>query len=118
MAKKLRYFKIEEFDCSETGENGMSPEFLLKIDELRHRCGFPFRVNSGYRSPRHPIEAKKDTPGTHAQGIAADIAVENASQRRKIVDEAVGMGFGGIGVGKTFVHCDLREGTPVMWTYS
>ena len=30
------------------------------VDELRDRCGFPFVITSGYRSPQHPIEAKKD----------------------------------------------------------
>ena len=48
---------------------------MEKVDELRDRCGFPFVITSGYRSPQHPIEAKKDVPGTHAQGIAADIKI-------------------------------------------
>ena len=32
----VKYFKLEEFDCQETGENKMDPDFLEKLDELRH----------------------------------------------------------------------------------
>lgn len=114
---ELRYFKRPDFDCSHTGENAMQDDFLLRLDELRHRCGFPFIVTSGYRSVKHPIEARKSRPGKHAQGIAADIRVANGYQRRVIVEEALKMGFRGIGVAKTFVHVDDRHSTPVMWTY-
>ena len=70
----LKHFKREEFDCQVTGTNNMEREFLEKLDELREACGFPFEVTSGYRHPtKHPIEMKKAVPGTHAQGIAADI---------------------------------------------
>lgn len=106
------------FFCSKTSEEGVDPAFVEALDELRHRCGFPFVITSGYRSPSHPKERLKDTPGTHAQGIAADIACADAVKRRKIVEEALKMGFGGIGVASTFVHVDLRETTPVMWEYS
>ena len=54
-----KYFKVEDFACSETGENEIQDGFVKKLDELREACGFPFIVTSGYRSPDHPIEAKK-----------------------------------------------------------
>lgn len=112
-----KYFAIEEFDCQETGENEMVPEFIHSLDELREKCGFPFTITSGYRSERHSIEAAKQTPGTHAQGIAADIAVANGTQRRSIIKNALELGFGGIGVAKTFVHVDIRTQEPVVWAY-
>jgi len=114
---ELKYFKISDFDCQETGENNMSEEFLLKLDELREACGFPFIVTSGYRSSNHSIEAKKASPGTHAQGIAADIKVNGGNQRYTIVQKAMELGFTGIGVAKTFIHVDTRETTPVVWQY-
>lgn len=113
----LRYFKLSEFDCKETGENKMSKEFLQKLDELRHYCGFPFAVTSGYRSINHSSEKHKPKGGTHTQGIAADISVSNGVDRINIVSKALELGFTGIGVAKTFVHVDIRESTPVMWTY-
>ena len=108
---------MSEFDCKETGENNMNPEFLEKLDTLRGYCGFPFVITSGYRSPSHPIEAKKDVPGTHAQGIAADIKITNAAHRYTLIREALSMGFTGIGVAGDFIHVDTRGTVPVIWTY-
>ena len=113
----FRYFRIHEFDCQETGENEMKEEFIHKLDQLRNACGFPFKITSGYRSPNHSIEKRKAKAGTHAQGIACDIAVSGGAQRYKIVSEAMSLGFTGIGVAKTFIHVDIRETTPVMWEY-
>jgi zinc D-Ala-D-Ala carboxypeptidase len=113
----FRYFRIEEFNCQETGENKMKEEFIHKLDELRKACGFPFRITSGYRSPNHSIEKRKSKAGTHAQGIACDIAVSGGAQRYKIVSEAMRLGFTGVGVAKTFIHVDIRETTPVVWEY-
>ena len=55
----MRYFNRDDFDCQETGNNEMSDDFLVKLDELRHVCGFPFIITSGYRDPSHSIEARK-----------------------------------------------------------
>ena len=116
---KLRFFQLSEFDCQETGENRMEPEFLEKLDALRLACNFPFIITSGYRHPtQHPIEASKPVPGTHAQGIAADVRITTSSERHKIVREAMNLGFTGIGVDRTFVHVDTRGTAPVMWLYS
>ena len=117
MGTPVRYFRIEEFDCQETGENKMDPEFLEKLDELRHLCGFPFTITSGYRDPSHSIEAKKDNPGMHTRGIAADIYIGSGVDRYKLLMTAFSMGFTGIGVAKTFIHVDTRNSQPVVWTY-
>mgnify|MGYP003674607662 CR=1 FL=1 len=107
----LDYFTKKEFACQHTGDNEIKDTFLLKLDLLRARCGFPFIITSGYRSPEHPIESRKEKAGTHAQGIAADIKVE----------EAIKMGFGGIGIHSVFIHVDMRNvadsDAPVMWLY-
>lgn len=114
----MRYFDISEFDCKETGENEMDEKFLNMIDWLRHVCGFPFVITSGYRSVKHSAEVNKPNGGgTHTKGIAADIAVSNGAQRMKLVQTAIDMGFNGIGVANGFVHVDIRLSTPVMWTY-
>ena len=114
----FRYFTREEFACQETGENEIHDAFIEKLDALRDACGFPFVITSGYRSPRHSIEAKKPNgPGRHARGDAADIAVVSGSQRHVIVANAIKLGFSGIGVAKGFIHVDTRDTVPVMWTY-
>jgi len=113
----FKYFKIEDFDCQETGKNQMDVDFIHALDRLRAACGFPFVITSGYRCPEgHSIEKAKNIPGTHAQGIAADIAVDGGAQRRAIVNHALAMGMS-VGVAKTFVHVDIRKSVPVLWCY-
>lgn len=114
---EFKYFKLDEFACQETGENNISPDLVAKLDDLRGACGFPFKITSGYRSPEHSIEKAKATPGNHAKGIAADISITSGSQRMTIVKNAIELGFSGIGIAKTFVHVDIREDIPVIWTY-
>ena len=115
----MRYFKLSDFDCQETGENEMNEDFLIKLDDLRHECGFPFIVTSGYRSKDHSIEKRKAKAkgGTHTQGIAADIRIHSGSEGFVIVSKAIKMGFKGIGVAKTFIHLDVRKTIPVIWSY-
>ena len=113
----MRYFKLSDFDCQETGNNEMSEEFLEKLDELRHKCGFPFIITSGYRDPSHSIEARKAKAGTHARGIASDIRINNGNEAYDIIKNAQSMGFNGIGVAKSFIHVDSRKGMPVIWSY-
>ena len=112
----MRYFDLSDFDCQETGENKMNKDFLIKLDSLRHECGFPFIVTSGYRSPEHSIEQRKAKAGTHSKGIAADIKADSA-QAYIIQREAYKMGFAGIARGKYFVHVDIRSTTPKSWSY-
>ena len=114
---QMQYFDIKEFDCQETGNNNMCPFFLEKLDELRHRCGFPFKITSGYRDPSHSIEARKTKPGTHAGGIAADIYINSGSEGYVIVREAMKLGFGGIVIAKNFIHVDVRDKSKVIWNY-
>ena len=113
------HFRLEEFNCTHTNLNRMDEAFLVKLDELRERVGFPFIITSGYRDATHPSEVVKSAPGTgtHCQGIAADIAVSNGVERMSIVHEALKMGFS-IGIARTFIHVDARTTTPVLWTYA
>ena len=113
----MRYFKLSDFDCQETGNNEMSEEFLEKLDDLRHVCGFPFIITSGYRDKTHSIEARKAKAGTHARGIASDIRINNGNEAYQIIKHAQSMGFNGIGVAKSFIHVDIRKGMPVIWCY-
>ena len=113
-----KYFSPSEFNCQETNENEMKEEFLKKLDHLREACGFPFVITSGYRSTNHTIERDKVSGGgTHTKGIAADIRALSGTERYTIVKHALALGFTGVGVAKSFVHLDIRDTVPVMWTY-
>ena len=51
--EEYKYFKIEDFNCQETGDNEMDIEFIKGLDNLRAACGFPFVITSGFRSKEH-----------------------------------------------------------------
>lgn len=36
----FKYFKLEDFDCQETGVNGINVKLVSKLDELRKPAGF------------------------------------------------------------------------------
>ena len=112
----FKYFKTEDFACRETGENEISKDFIHALDQLREACKFPFIITSGYRSKEHSVEKRKQNPGTHAQGIAADIKVSGGAQRLSIVKHASAMGMS-VGVAKTFVHVDIRKTPAMCWCY-
>lgn len=119
-------FKKEEFDCRVSGENDMQTAFMDKLQALRSEYGKPMRITSGYRHPKkHPIENAKETPGVHAYGRAADIAV-SGSDAHLLLSLALKHGFTGIGVsqkGKSrFIHLDdMPQNTgfhrPTIWSY-
>ena len=90
-----KYFSLDEFVCSETGEQDMCPEFLNHSAEK---------------------SKKSKTPGTHTLGIAADVAVSGGSQRMAIVKHASAMGMS-VGIAKTFVHVDIRKTPAMCWCY-
>lgn len=111
-------FSKAEFDCQETGENAMQPEALALFQAIRDQFG-PLHVNSGYRSPRHSIEARKDRPGSHAAGLAADFACGPAD-RYRLVHIAMECGAAGIGVHDRFIHIDAghpHARRPALWRY-
>ena len=58
-----KYFTEDELKCKHTGQCNMDWAFMQTIERVRERCGFPFKVSSAYRSPEHPIEAAKKSPG-------------------------------------------------------
>ena len=113
---KLKYFDLSEFYKGRVLDK-MDHEFLLKIDDLRGRVGFALIINSEYRSPTHPNEIMKKKPGTHAQGIAVDIAAWDPIKKSQIIKHAKALGFTGIGIYPGHVHLDMRKGKKVSWVY-
>lgn len=109
-------FAKAEFDCQETGENEMQTRFMEMLQALRAKYGKPMTITSGYRSPNHSIERRKTKPGTHAQGIAADIYAVGHDKFR-LVKLAFEVGFTGIGIDKSFVHLDCSRERRAIWSY-
>jgi len=119
---KYPNFTKEEFDCSETNCNQMVHSFMALLQQLRDELGEPIRITSGYRDPRHSVEASKSAPGVHTRGLACDIACDG-QQAYKIIQIAIKLGFTGIGVKQSghgrFVHLDTYTGSPRpnIWSY-
>jgi|TARA_B100000780_G_scaffold10605_1_gene7358 zinc D-Ala-D-Ala carboxypeptidase len=121
----MNYFTPKELQCQHSGEDGIEASFLEKLNAIRQECDFPFTVTSGYRSPEHPIEAKKEKPGAHSSGRAVDIGVRGL-QALRLVEVAIKHGMTGIGVqqkgGGRFIHlddieADDRFSRPTIWSY-
>jgi uncharacterized protein YcbK (DUF882 family) len=119
-------FSKEEFDCKHTGKNEMQHSFMEKLQTLRTRYGKPVRVSSGYRDPKHPIEARKaGVSGAHTTGLACDLAVERG-ESYVVLKLALELGFTGIGIQQKgsgrFIHLDTipnnsAQPRPTLWSY-
>ena len=118
-------FSKDKLVCQHTGEENPNVEAFTQlmdgIQELRDWYGKPIYVTSAYRSPTHPIEARKSKPGQHS--IAAiDIRVPT-EDCHKIVARAFELGYTGIGInlkgstGSRFIHLDERRSPPRIWSY-
>ena len=82
-------------------------------------------ISSGYRSPEHPIEARKGKPGAHARGRAVDIAIAGADALHLLQLVLDSGDFTGVGIaqkgdfGSRFIHLDDldNERRPTIWSY-
>jgi uncharacterized protein YcbK (DUF882 family) len=118
-------FTDEELRCSHCGENKMHPDFLERLERIRKVFGKPMPITSGYRCPKHPIEARKARPtsGAHPSGRAVDVGVRGRDAYR-LVKVAMMEGIPRIGIkqhkGGRFIHLDDAPHLPqpTVWSYS
>ena len=105
-----KYFKEIEYK--------MDKSFLEKLDRAREFAGFPFFINSAYRSPEHP-ESIKNPTSSHIKGLAVDIRARDSRTRYLIIDALMHVGFNRIGIADTFIHVDddKDKSSGVIWTY-
>jgi len=125
MKSRMRYFTYSEFDqkgLASSGEEHMDRNFLNSLDALRHKCGFPFIITSGYRSPEYNDRVSgTGLTGPHTTGRAADILV-SGENTYTLLDHAFEMDcFNGIGINQKgdarFIHLDSIEGSKRIWSY-
>jgi uncharacterized protein YcbK (DUF882 family) len=113
------HFKAAELRCRHCGREGVRRELLDVLEALRAKAG-PLKVNSAYRCPQHPVEARKPKPGFHARGLAADLVPLEMPLRAFYDVVRAEPRIKGIGVdhGAGYIHVDVREvAAPVLWVY-
>ena len=101
------------------GRHEMRQDFMIILQTIRDEYG-PMSVISGFRCPLHIAEIKKDHPGSHAQGRAADIRCTNAADRFRLIRIAMKHGVHGLGYARTFIHLDNGHDhmpRPASWLY-
>src|SRR6056300_490307 len=101
----MKYFNESEFKEFDK----MDRALLIMLDNLREVYGYPIKLTSTYRSPEHPIEARKAKPGEHTHGAAVDIACVGGEATFKLVKAAIQTGFTRIGISRknNFVHVGI-----------
>lgn len=114
-----KYFSAKEFRCPESGLLFVDPELLNLLDKLREKMGKPCLVTSGCRSVEHNAKVGGSGMSYHITTKmvpcrAADIKATGGNFRYKLIEYAIELGFGGIGIYDGHVHVDVRE-DAVMW---
>jgi len=116
----LRYFTADEFNSPDDGTSGenMDSTFALKLDQLRHMCGFPFKITSGYRTAVHNRKVGGAGSSAHTEGLAVDIQARTSGEKFRIVANALLLGFNRVGVYSGHIHIDDSKTLPqnVLWT--
>ena len=118
---KLKYFELWEFDSPDEKGSGskMDENFLTKLDAARLLADIPFKINSGYRTPKPNKKVKGEPNSSHLKGLACDISATNSKARFKIVEALILVGFHRIGISDTMIHVDddVSKVSEVIWLY-
>lgn len=94
----------------------MDPVFMQKLQALRDEWGRPLIVTSAARCAFWNKTVGGAEHSQHLLGKAADILMPDVKDIPRFVALAEKVGFGGIGIGLTFVHVDGRS-EHARWTY-
>jgi len=115
-----KYFKLTE----STGSNGhtvseLNKGLVDKLDIVRGECGFPFIINSGYRTPTENSLLKDSVKdSSHILRLAVDIKCIDSTKRMKIISSAFLHGFKRIGIHSQYIHLDLDNSkSSSIWLY-
>lgn len=118
------HFKAREFDCpcDDCKETELDLNLVYKLEDLRQLLKSPIKVTSGYRCANYQKQLQMRGYETaqksqHLLGRAADIS-NGVTPGYELEDLARQVGFKAVGVGKTFIHVDLRDDKVRRWTYA
>lgn len=119
---KIKYFRPHEFDSPDfpgSGATEMHREFIEALHKVREQCGFPFFINSGFRTESHNAAVGGVDSSSHVRGWAADIKCKTTVHRSRIITFAVLNNITRIGIANTFIHVDMDPSLPPgrVWLY-
>lgn len=129
---EMRYFRANEFDQDSIPGSGiaMAYKFVKVLDEVRHRCAFPFPIISGVRTREWNdivggVDGSSHMVDQDGHAWACDIAIwsrvpgQVTYRRALMVGTAWELGIRRIGIAESFVHLDMdpTKPTPRIWTY-
>ncbi|MCA1490098.1 PLxRFG domain-containing protein [Ensifer sp. NBAIM29] len=104
------------------GQDKIDPAFSAILVDTSKSMGRNFTITSGYRSPKHPVEARKQKPGEHSHGTAVDISMRGMddAQRARLVTELRARGvrrFGTYTNEPDMLHVDMKDqvGDGTTW---
>lgn len=120
---EIKYFEPSEFDEKSkegkgTGLKYMREDLIRKLDKARTLAGFPFHVNSGYRSPLYNERIGGVKDSEHIYGMAADIRFEGYNEFKKLHNSLVAVGFKRLGfyinplTNTGFIHAGISKTHP------
>jgi len=109
--------------CGCGKEGMMSPELLSLLQKFQNFINMPIVINSGFRCPEYNKRIDGAENSLHLTGEAVDISIRingsdywlSGPEILKLLHKS-GVHFGGIGVGGTYLHLDIRK-TPDLWFY-
>ena len=117
----MKYFKYSEFDSPDLLGSGLKMDkvTLEKLDRCRGLADIPFIITSGVRTIAHNKKCGGVSDSSHLKGYAVDIRCSNSSDRFKIINSALEVGFTRIGISSNFIHLDYDpyKVSQVIWTY-
>lgn len=111
-----KFFKDSELRCPCCGNSKMDENFLTKLTTSRALAGIPFILNSAWRCALHNKDVGSSSLN-HVTGKAVDIRCQNSHDRFLIAKALLDAGMLGIGISKSFIHCDTNRETPMIWLY-
>lgn len=97
----------------------MDLQFMERLQKLRSTVKRKLIINSAARCAEYNQKVGGVDHSYHTKGRAVDIRIDSSVERGELVFYAMKLGFGGVGVAKTFVHLDDRytDDFPTMWVY-
>lgn len=124
MIANIKHFTLEELSCRDGCGLKPSNRATIALQAVRYEYGKPMTVTRGASCSAHNKKiggaesSKHIADNDDIEPTAFDVVVENSWDRFRLVSIAIKHGFNGIGIGKKFVHMDMRpEEEGRIWHY-